>query len=853
MKQLCGIILAVFFCVAAFGQAGVIVSGTTQDQTGAVIPGENVTLTNNATGQALNTQSDGQGSFSFTSVPPGDYVLKGEVQGFKAVEVQLAVRNRPLTDVAITMPIGDAEEVVDVSALSSQPTAADNNADAVQVNADLINSLPSQGQDILPVVSNFLSPAAQGPEGPSIVVDGIEGTDLNIPADSIRRININRNPYSPEFRRPGLGRVEITTRNGSRGHFDGSFAAYVRNDSLDARNAFAEQKAPLDRRLFEATLGGPFPVRHARFFVSASRLRGDESVLVNATTLEGKVTENVPTQQTNTNVLGRLDLRPNSANTISLVYSFHSLTGDNHGVGGLKLPSHQTSEDDRRHKGQIWYTTVISPVLLNVARFNYERRDRRDGVFPAAPEIDVKGEFIGGLNQSAETAHENKMEFQDILSYSRGIHTLRFGGAFRPRHFTVTDATNFGGTFTFPSLGSFDANSPELFQVVQGNPNLSFSRNEAYAFVQDDLRLGAHVSLMLGVRYDWQQRLADHNNVAPRAALAFSPGNGKTVFRAGGGIFYDRVPDSVTERTLLLDGANAREFIQKNPDFPNPSIIGVPPSLWVRAPDVQAPYLIQTSASMEQALWNTVRASVEYQYLRGVHLFRAVDLNEPLANGIRPDPNLFLVRQVQSTATLRSNSLLVSLQGRIAKPLKIKAQYTFSHSNDDSDGPFALPVESRNLGAEWGRSLFDVKHRFTLAGTSDLPHGLRLGALFAARSAPPFNITTGSDNNDNGIVNDRPAGVARNSGNGFGFVQLDLRLAKAFYILGREKAGKDASVPSFARLEVSVDAFNVFNHTNRTDVIGVTSAGTRFGTAVAAFQPRTIQLSIKVVFRNNRE
>src|SRR5262249_4617464 len=147
-------------------------------------------------------------------VEPGEYVLKGSAEGFKKTEMPLTVGARGLSGVTMTMPISGAEETVVVSASAEQRTASDNNADSVYVNSDLINNLPSQGQDILPVLSNFLSPAAQGTEGASIVVDGIEGSDLNIPTESLKRVSINKDPYSPEFRRPGLGRIEVTTRNG---------------------------------------------------------------------------------------------------------------------------------------------------------------------------------------------------------------------------------------------------------------------------------------------------------------------------------------------------------------------------------------------------------------------------------------------------------------------------------------------------------------------------------------------------------------------------------------------------------------------------------------------------------------
>ena len=149
------------------------------------------------------------------------------------------------------------------------------------------------------------------------------------------------------------------------------------------------------------------------------------------------------------------------------------------------------------------------------------------------------------------------------------------------------------------------------------------------------------------------------------------------------------------------------------------------------------PYLFQASFSIEHPLFQTLSGTLEYRYLRGVHLFRALDANAPVA-GVRPDPNLFLQRQVESIALLRSNALIASLQGHVRKNVKFKAQYTLSRSDDNTDGPLGLPADSHNLGPEWGRSSFDMRHRLVLAGTADLPATFKAGAYGSCQFGDAF-------------------------------------------------------------------------------------------------------------------
>jgi hypothetical protein len=832
-------------------QSGVTVSGTVADQTGAVIPGENFTLLNKTTGETLKTVSDDSGHFNFSSVVPGEYILKGVAEGFQPFERAITVGAKPVT-VQVKMEISISEDVT-VSAKASEPELPENNADAVNFSNSLLGYLPTQNQDILPVLNNFLSSAAMDSKGPSIVVDGVESSDLNLPTDAIKAVFINKNPYSVEYRRPGLARVEVTTQRGARGYYDGSAALSAQNSKLSARNAFAVQKPDLDMRLFSASLGGPLPfVDRTTFFFSANRLMDDRSAVVNALTLSGPLNENVPTFRRKTNLLARTDVKLNKLNRITLNYNIFDQPERNRGVGGLRLAEQGISADGRGHRFQFTDSTTFSTNFLNTLRFMFERRNQRLGTLADKPAIQVKGAFTGGPSQIARSNQETSVQFQDVAVYSHGNQTLHFGAVAQPKFFQFSDATNFGGTFIFSKLSEFAAGHPIQFQIVQGDPDVSFSQPEAYGFFQDEIKLSQHSNLMLGLRYEWQAKLRDHNNFAPRLAFAFAPGHQKTVFRAGAGIFYDRLPDTAVQRSLLIDGVQTRELKIANPSFPDQFMGGNSrpplPSVWRIAPDISAPYLCQASGGVERKLGTATQLTLDYQTLHAVHLFRARNINAPLPETKQlPDPNFDNISQVESSASLRSNALVVTLRGEFINHFKGTAQYTLSRTTDDTNGAFELPANNYDRRPERGRSNLDKRQRFNFAGTYSMPWDLKIAGVLSLTTGAPYDITTGSDNNSDSVVNDRPPGVTRNMGQGPGYAQLDLRLSKFFPLpTPFRKETKPGS--KFRNLALNADLFNVFNHNNLSNVIGNISSPTLFGKANASLQPRTVQLSFKYSF-----
>ena len=143
-------------------------------------------------------------------------------------------------------------------------------------------------------------------------------------------------------------------------------------------------------------------------------------------------------------------------------------------------------------------------------------------------------------------------------------------------------------------------------------------------FVQDEVRLGPKLSASAGLRYDWQNYFHDANNFGPRGSVAFAPTeDGRTVVRAGAGVFYDRSGPRPIQDILRYDGVQLLKYVITDPSYPNafasgPPLSAQPASIVQLAPTIVIPWMLQYSASLEHQLGKATSASVTYIASRGL-------------------------------------------------------------------------------------------------------------------------------------------------------------------------------------------------------------------------------------------
>jgi hypothetical protein len=375
-----------------------------------------------------------------------------------------------------------------------------------------------------------------------------------------------------------------------------------------------------------------------------------------------------------------------------------------------------------------------------------------------------------------------------------------------------------------------------------GNGHVVFMEKVLGGFIQDDFRLRPSLQISTGVRYDWQNYFHDNNNLAPRVALAYAPGGAKkTVIRAGGGFFYDRAGPSPIFDLLRYNGVQLRQFLVTDPLFPDPFAVG-PTSVVRLEAGVKIPYTLQYSAGVERQLGKTTSLTVSYRGIRGVHLFRSRDLNAPPPPfySARPDSNLSVLRQIESAGDMESQSLEIGVRGNVTRYFTGMIKYDLGRTYNNVGGINAFAANNYDLSGEWSRAGFDQRHLFSLLGTVTVGKYFKLGIASLLTSGLPYNETTGGDDNRDGMANDRPAGVPRNSLQGPSYADLDFRWSRDFF-LARAKKDKGPTIT------LGIDAVNVLNHVNYTTYVGVLSSPF-FGKPISAQPPRRLQLSFRFSF-----
>ncbi len=826
-----------------------------QDPSGAVISHATVTLQRFGEATPIQLETDSAGSFHFEKLPNGSYKLTASAAGFKDAASTITIAGKRTSPLRITLALASQSETVTVGGDDSAPQVTTDPAQNQSANTferAALDRVPVFDQDYVTTLSRFLSDDAVATSGVSLVVNGIEANGPGVTPSAVGEVKINQNPYSALFANPGRARLEITTKPGTP-DFHGTVNFLYRDAVFDAANAFAVQKPSESRQYYEGSLTGPLSRnKKTTFLLSLENDLDNQESIVDAVGLDvanvpTPIHENVPTPLRHGFAEGRVFHDLANGDLFWVSYSFEHANSIQ-GVGGSVLPEAAYRALFHENEVNFSYRHTFSAAWANQLRFLLGENNQLRTSATNAPQIVVSGAFTGGGSQSDTRRTEYHFDGTDIVSYSRGKHLLNFGVDIPDiSRRGADDFTNQLGVYTFATLAAFQANSPSTVTLQQGNGHVVFVEKVISGFIEDSIRIAPGLSVTAGLRYYHQNYFHDDpDNFAPRFSFAWAPTpKSKTVFRGGAGLFYDRTGPRPIADLLHFNGGDLLRLIVSNPSYPVTPVelAATPTSIVTLDPHLRIPYRLQFGFSIERQVTAKSTFSAGYVGSRGIDLFRSIDANAPLLPSTsRPDPALGQNREMQSGGYQKSNALELTFRGRPSKFFSGQIQYTLSKTYNNTSGITYFPGYSYDPAADWARSDNDRRNKFDLLGSTHFTELFTLGAALSLYSGKPVNVTTGADSNGDGIVNDRPAGDARNTLHGPGLVNLDLNLSHDFPF--SKKSDKQKDVPT---LTVSLNSFNVFNHPNYVTYVGVVGSP-QFGQPNLANAPRRTQLNLEFKF-----
>ena len=541
---------------------------------------------------------------------------------------------------------------------------------------------------------------------------------------------------------------------------------------------------------------------------------------------------------------------------------------------------------------------------------------------------------IGQEYNSPQHSVTNTYQLLNQASYSTGRHMIKFGGDIRVLQQNAFRDIQARGLLTFFGItGSPVADAllgipaATAFARVDNHQNL---RSESYSlFVHDTFRISPSFTVSTGLRYEFTSPgvdvrdranlydptlgtlvqvgtgdmpragyRADKNNLAPRIAIAWAPGDRGFVARAAYGIFYDQSALAPGEGLYFsppywdfrLFVPLGQQLLSLSDPFPASYPIRLPSSALAIQRDLRSPYMQHWNFNLQQSVGRTGVAEIAYVGTKGTALLAARDINQPqptpAAQYMRPNPMFDDVNRLESRASSIYHSLQTRYQQRLSGGLSTLLSYTLGKSIDDASGFFSsagdpnFPQNSYNLRAERGRSNFDIRHRLSLSYVYDLPfrgnrflQGWQTSGVWIFQSGRPFTVALlpDLDNSNTGRSslgfgnNDRPnvagdprldhptasrwfntAAFAMPARGTFGNAGRNIVEAPGFQSINVSMI-KNTAVNDRVTVQLRAEAFNLLNRANYDQPDNYLGSPS-FGAVLSAGQPRRLQLGLRLLF-----
>jgi hypothetical protein len=784
---------------ATIAAATTRVHGTITDPDGALIPGATVTLTP-AQGRPTSAKSGGDGTYSL-SVPPGKYTVLVTMPGFASYSaVNVPIPSVVSTTLDAKLQIGVQTQVVTVDANAVQLSVdPDNNASSTVLTGKDLDALSDDPDELSSELTALAGPSA-GPNGGQIYVDGFTGGQLP-PKSSIREIRINQNPFSAQYDQLGYGRIEVFTKPGTD-KLHGNFQINGNPSQFNSADPLATGYQPPYHTIFMfGNLTGPLN-KNASYNIGGSfrQIQSDEVTLASIPVAPGStalcapgdaactvVANNYTTStyfpQLRGDINPRLDLALGEKNVLTMRYQFVKSTATDDGIGNLTLPESAYNSSSTSNIVQISDTQTFSAKLINETRFEYEREHESTTALNSTPSVSLSGDFTaGGYGGQNLSDHQDHYEFQNYTSLQLKKNFIRFGGRLRATREAQDTENNTNGSFLYANPTAYLTGVPSQFSITQvNNHKIGDTDTDLGMYLETDWKPKSNLTVSYGFRYETQNHLADHHDIAPRVSVNYGLFSGKgapkTVLRGGFGMFYTRFGQGNILTLEQENGSNETIFTVENPSTGaacNPSaatggagtaaenLIAAcgattqQQTTYTAAPNLRTPYIIQVAAGADQQVGKFGTISVNYIHSQGDHQFASQNIGYNFTDQTLTKPEY----QYFSEGIFKQNQLTIFGRVQTSKWISLFGYYALNSAHGDTSGAGSFPSQPGDLMADYGRTSFDVKSRLFMGGSITLPKFIQVSPFMIAQSGNPYNITTGYDNNNDTIFNDRPLLVA---------------------------------------------------------------------------------------------
>ena len=607
------------------------------DQNGAVVPGAKVSVVNSATGAVRDVVASSDGTATIPGLAlTGRYTVTVSSSGFGNEELKdITLRSGETSTLKVQLKVGTEKAEITVFG-TTEGVRADpqiglrldtQRIDETPILGRKVTTLPllnsafrqAKGTGDLFVNATYFVTGVGGRRQTTVTLDGANNDEgwgrqtaiATVPIGAIQEFNILTSAFSAEYGWTSGPALNIVTKSGTNDlHGEGIYmlrpGGAWQAKSFSTKNfcppsvptcvtpstltAISPIDVPDKLNQFSGSIGGPIVKDKTFFFVTSDYTRQDRTTFLSPTlpafVLPADGHLDVTGHYRQFLFDGRVDHKINANQNLMFRFNVDRFDDDNpqDAVSGTNAPSVARIYARRSFTTQVNHTVVVSPTLLNEARFAYLHGDPvTSWSAPVISTTYTRGgsvPFTVGQSRFSDL-FGHQAQISDTLSWTYGKNYIKLGGS-AIRHASGGTGSEPGtailGTFTFKNTTTAPLDQLTLNDVQSYSQPINFGISSYYlpqwlltAFVQDSIHVRRDLTIEAGVRYDRQTLTDATKNFAPRFGFGWHPGSdARTAIRGGYGMYYTQIRSNEVASYLVngLDGLTTYSATSIQTGFP---------------------------------------------------------------------------------------------------------------------------------------------------------------------------------------------------------------------------------------------------------------------------------------------